>query len=574
MLLRSIAMVACVMLPRAGAQQAFWSQWGRDAQHSGTANVAGQKLERRLEQIVYDPHVPDERAVTGGDLLVHYQVPLLDGADVYMEFKAGVYDRDSFATQVWSEKKLTWSEGWLVEQWNFASDWHPPGSTRDFWEPVFQPALAGDFLYVPGADGAVWKLNKSDGAVAARIDPFGGANRAVYVTGPLTVDGSGNVYYNAMQLADGAFYANDVLDSWLVRIAPDDTARKVSYSALTRGAPGAQDRCLGTFSNATLPWPPSPGAIPATAACGTQRAALNVAPAVAADGTIYSISRPHFSSRAARLVAVNPDLTPKWNVTLDGRFLDGCGVPASVGGVLPPNGAPGGCREGAAYGVDPATNRPGDGRVLDSASSSPAVAPDGSIFYGAYTRYNYGQGHLMHFDSTGRYLGAYGFGWDTTPAIYAHDGTYSVVMKDNRYRGGSYCGAETFCPGDRSATNAASPEQYLITQLSPELAIEWSFQNTNTLSCADDGSGEVNCVSDHPNGFEWCVNAAAVDAEGAVYATSEDGNVFAIGPGGTLRQKMFQQLALGAAYTPIAVGGDGKIYSQNAGVLFVAGREE
>ena len=33
-----------------------------------------------------------------------------------------------------------------------------------------------------------------------------------------------------------------------------------------------------------------------------------------------------------------------------------------------------------------------------------------------------------------------------------------------------------------------------------------------------------------------------------------------------------QQLALGAAYTPTSLGPDGKVYSQNAGHLFVMGR--
>jgi outer membrane protein assembly factor BamB len=74
-----------------------------------------------------------------------------------------------------------------------------------------------------------------------------------------------------------------------------------------------------------------------------------------------------------------------------------------------------------------------------------------------------------------------------------------------------------------------------------------------------------------PFGFEWCVNPAAVDVNGVVYANSEDGNMFAINQGGTLKQKIFQQLALGAAFTPASLGSDGKIYSQNAGHMFVIG---
>jgi outer membrane protein assembly factor BamB len=56
-----------------------------------------------------------------------------------------------------------------------------------------------------------------------------------------------------------------------------------------------------------------------------------------------------------------------------------------------------------------------------------------------------------------------------------------------------------------------------------------------------------------------------------VYANSEDGNIFAINQDGTLKQKKFLQLALGAAYTPLTIGPDGRIYTQNDGHLFVVG---
>ena len=64
-----------------------------------------------------------------------------------------------------------------------------------------------------------------------------------------------------------------------------------------------------------------------------------------------------------------------------------------------------------------------------------------------------------------------------------------------------------------------------------------------------------------------------------VYVESEDGNAYVIPPGHTGVfdmsapgvQRLFLQLALGAAYTPLSIGGDGKIYTQNAGHLFVLG---
>jgi hypothetical protein len=129
-------------------------------------------------------------------------------------------------------------------------------------------------------------------------------------------------------------------------------------------------------------------------------------------------------------------LSKKWLASLQARFHDGCGVPVSNGGWLPPNGSPGGCRDGAPVGVHPATNRAGDGAVTDR-SSSPVIAPDGSILFGSYSRYNYAQGHLMRFDSNGNYLGAFGFGWDIRPAIYSQNGSWSIVLKNNHYTVGS-----------------------------------------------------------------------------------------------------------------------------------------
>ena len=63
-----------------------------------------------------------------------------------------------------------------------------------------------------------------------------------------------------------------------------------------------------------------------------------------------------------------------------------------------------------------------------------------------------------------------------------------------------------------------------------------------------------------------------MDANGTVYANSEDGNLYAINQGGTLKANIFLNLALGAAYTPLAIGPDGKIYTENNGTLIVIGQ--
>jgi outer membrane protein assembly factor BamB len=328
-----------------------------------------------------------------------------------------------------------------------------------------------------------------------------------------------------------------------------------------------------------LPLPPSPTAVPPTSACGTMRPALNAAPAIALDGTIYTVTRTHLlggGNRYGGIAAVNPNLTPKWWTSLRDRLNDGCNNDAGTfpGALLPANGTPGGCRVGSTPGVDPAQNTRPAARVLDDSSSSITVAPDGSILYGAFTRYDFQRGHLLKFSAAGAFLGAYSFGWDSTPAIYQHNGTYSIVIKDNEYGGGpnfgSYCNVDVFCPPRQNGP-------FFITQLDPNLNVEWKFQNTNNQKCSRNPDGSVTCVpntsgTQWPNvGFEWCINAPVVDAQGVVYATSEDGNLYAIGQGGTLRQRIFLDSALGAPYTPLAIGLDGKIYTENKGTLFVIG---
>jgi hypothetical protein len=169
----------------------------------------------------------------------------------------------------------------------------------------------------------------------------------------------------------------------------------------------------------------------------------------------------------------------------------------------------------------------------------------------------------MMFAANGQYLGAYGWGWDLTPAVYQHDGTYSIILKENHY-GLGYCADPVFCP-------ASGNGPFYITQIAPDLTPEWKFANTTTESCQRNPDGTLSCVPDHPDGFEWCINAGAVDKDGVVYANSEDGNLYAIAQGGAEKQRIFLQLALGAAYTPLSIGPDGKIYTQNAGHLFVIG---
>ncbi len=560
------ALTILTLLLAAGAYAQGWMQWGRTAQHDSASPAVGQKLDRIEAEIVLDPFAGDEKAMSNGNLLVHYQVPLVDGDDLFLVQKSGLFTGPATReTQTWNVTNVRRVGNQLVTRWTFTSDWKPvptavaggPG-----WELVYHCALSTDALWAPGAGGTIDKISRSSGALLVRFNPFGTSiDPRIFVAGPPSIDDQGNVYYNAIQLDPVEPWMADPVSSWLVRIGANGSVTKATFRSLVTSAPDAEALCTTSFSNSDLPFPPTPNAIAPVTRCTPQRPGINSTPAVAADGTIYTVSRAHRNDRWSYLVAVNPDLTPKWSSSLRNRFSDGCNV------TIPPNGTPGGCRIGATTGVDPTDNQPGSGRVVDDATSSPVVTPDGRILYGAYTRYNYSQGHLMMFAADGRYLGAYGFGWDLTPAIHRHDGTYSILLKENRYNAGSYCFGE-FCP-PRNLSAPFDPEQYFITRLDSSLRVEWKFKNTTTLSCERDPTGALRCVDDHPLGFEWCVNAIAVDRRGIVYANSEDGYLYAIDPSGVMLQRIFLRLALGAAYTPLSIGPDGRIYTQNDGNLFI-----
>jgi hypothetical protein len=476
--------------PKADAD---WTQWAHTPQHTGATSAAGQDPTAQLADITFDPFVSQEQAESHGQLLAHYQVPLVDDKEVFLEYKTGTYNScdppgsgqpypcgpDSWNTEIWNERAFVWENGSLVESWNFQSDWKPEpnagaegkGPGLHGWEPVFHAAIWKDFVFVPGFSGSIYKLNKSDGTQVAHYTPFG-TDPNTFVSGVLTVDRTGNLYYNALALNPTNPWIDNVRGAYLVKLTPKGEVTQVSFSSLVAGSPDCGD--------------------PAT--YGSQRPGINVAPAVSPDGkTIYNLSKAQFSAIHSCLLAVNSDLTAKWHSSL---------ITSSVAGY-----------------------------VSDMSSSTPSLPPDSSILYGALSNDDYGRGYLMKFDSSGNFLTSYDFGWDETPAIYAHDGTYSVIIKDNHY---------------------GSKGPYYITQLGANLKIEWRFKS--------------------PTNYEWCINAPAVDRDGTVYANSEDGNVYVIEQGGILKAKIFLKHATDAAYTPFAIGRDGKLYTENDGDMFALGK--
>src|SRR5271154_2561879 len=252
----AIVTVTFVVAPAQASSMPFWQQWGSNPQHTGMVSVAGQHLANKLADITYDPFIAQEKAELGGELVVHEQAPIVDGNDVYMIIKTGMYTScnppgswtsgaacgpNAWNTMIWNERRFSWVNGQLVQTWTFQTDWtpEPNGNGLEGWEPVFHPVDANNFLYVPGAGGQVWKVNKTTGASASHINPFSGVAGVIpantFVAGPLSADSNGNIYYNAVQLnpVNGDPWSdNDVAGAWLVKITPNDAASIVSFATL------------------------------------------------------------------------------------------------------------------------------------------------------------------------------------------------------------------------------------------------------------------------------------------------------------------------------------------------------
>jgi outer membrane protein assembly factor BamB len=576
-LLAVLALAACGRTERVEEPGCdAWRQWGNDAGHQGASCVTGQRLEGTLDNLVYDPFIAQETADARGNLVVHYQAPLIDGDRLYMMTKRGTYtpcaivmDKPSCSapgqeyrrsSQIWVEQHFAIGAGGrLALQWSFESDWKPEPAVN--FEPMFQPALAGTLLVVPGAGGAVWQLDATSGQVIRHVVPFGAVDPDTYVAGGLAVGPDDTIYYTALKL-DHDQPLTLPPAAWLVAVSPDGTARTADWATLVRGAPQPTDACFGTYDAMTtpLPWPPAnpDGTLlaPPSAPCGPQRPGINATPAIGPDGTIFLVSRAHNNGRYSYVVAVDPTLSPRWATSLRDILDDGCGVTNAFEGAENANMFA--CRAGAPVGVERVTGLRPAPQVVDDSSSSPVALPDGGVLYGAFTGYNNSRGHTFKLDERGAVVATYDFGWDSTPAVFGGPSNYKIIIKDNHY-GEDEDGVD-FGP-------------FYITALDASLRAIWRFQSTNTRSCVRQPDGSKDCVADHPNGFEWCVNAVAVDADGTVFANSEDGNAYAITADGKFRDAVFLETSLGAAYTPIALDRAGRIFALNNGQLSVLGHK-
>jgi hypothetical protein len=396
--------------------------------------------------------------------------------------------------------------------WSEDSSWRPPPHD---WLPSFNPALTPDArALMPASGGRVRVRADADAASgAAATAVFYGA--AVYDAAPATYDAT--VFINtpfAVDRQGNVFFGFAVTGSnpaglrgGIARIGADGSAQWTSAAVASGDA-------------------------------SMVKTAMNCAPALSGDeATVYAVCNdvPAAGGRArGRLVALDA-------ATLAPR--------ASTALIDPLSGT-------AAW-------------VNDNATSSPLIGPDGAVFIGVLeasgVSHNF-RGWLLHFDAAlaqSRTPGS--FGWDNTPSIvprallpqYAGGSDYLLLLKYNSYGGvGTGDGQHRVAIVDPGATQpdrftpAVAVMREVITVLGPTPS------------------------SEYPGGVEeWCINTAAVDAPASsVLMNSEDGYLYRWHlPSNALTERIRMNNGYLQAYTPTAIGPDGRVYAVNNGRLFSIG---
>lgn len=486
-----------------------WLGYARNAQHTALGDTASQGAvaAQALGHIIWETTV--DLAPPTGATAIHYGSPMITSQNTVL-VPVKTTAAGNFRVEAHSA-----SNGALL--WSANSDYLVPTHR---WFPSFGAVVnSGGRLYMAGSGGKILYRDSVDSATGTvqSLVFYGASNysaasaaldASVFVNTPITADANGNIFFGFT--VTGSNPAN--LVSGIARIDAKGNGSWIAAKDIV-GQAGQVDP------------------------------AMNAAPAVSVDGkTIY------VGLRAA---------SPSPNGTGYLAALDSTTLQPKKAVVL---------------------NDPASGQlawVSDDATSSPLVGPDGDVYYGVLESFNNAgqlshndRGWLMHFDSTLAIAKTPGsFGWDDTPSVvpaslvtsYVGTSSYLLLTKYNNYADVGGDGKNRMAILDPNATQA---DMVLGNTVMKEVMTVL---------------GQTPDTVDHPNSpgavKEWCINTAAVDPiTHSVLFNSEDGILYRWDlTTGSLSQKIWLDSGYGQAYTPTALGPDGKVYSINNGFLFAVG---
>ncbi len=400
-------------------------------------------------------------------------------------------------------------------QWTLTSDYalEPSSGTNGYdWIPSYSPTLTPqNGLYYPADGGTVMYVASPD---AAGPSPPATSRLAFY----------GLSSYNANS---SAYNSNIFINTPITSDSSGDIF--FGFIALAGNGLGLTTGVARIGANGVGTWVP--------VVSGMSQVATNSAPALSNDGSTLYVLESTGNWGWGKLVALNSQtLAVTAQVTLK----------------------------------DPNTGN--DASIVNDATASPMVGPDGDVYIGVLESSfasNNDRGWLLHFSanlSQTKTPGA--FGWDDTPSVvpasmvpsYHGTSTYLLMVKYNNYAGlGTGNGLNQIAILDPNSTE--SDPVTGTTVMDPVLSI---------LGQTPDPEYDQN----YPGAVrEWCINSAAVDpATDSILAGSEDGKLYRWNLStNTFTQVTTLTTGLGEAYTPTLIGPDGMVYAINNATLFAVG---
>ncbi len=398
-------------------------------------------------------------------------------------------------------------------KWQLATDYRLPPHN---WTPSVGLAITpAGRCYVPGAGGTLLWTDELDAEAphaASRVAFYG---NAAYAGNPSAFNASLQVCTPLTSDANGTVYFGVHATSANPLGIPDCIAAVDANGA---------GRFVSVFG--------ASGGL-------TSLVGMNCAPALSPDGgTLYIGTRGTSSAPAVLLALATTDLSTR-----------------HIGSLL-----------------DPVSALPE--LVLDDATSSPMVAPDGKVYYGVIENpfgTHGSRGWLMQVDASLVSSGVPGaFGWDDTPSLvpaaavpgYGGTSPYLLMSKYNFYAG----------IGGGDGTNRIAVLDPNDSEPDPHSSAIVMNEVLTILGPTPD----MDARPTFPNAVrEWCINTAVVDPfTHSVLAGSEDGALYRWDLAtNSFTESIVLTPGVGEAYTPTVAGPDGQVYAINNATLFAVGTE-
>ncbi len=464
-----------------------------------------------LDRIKWSTPVDLDPQYSGTVLYIHYGTPLVTARNtVVVTVKTGAFDGFRIEGRNAANGSLVWMQD---------TDYSLPAHG---WVPSCGSSLTPDGgVVVPAAGGTVLRRGSADDAASTmtRLVFYGAANYKanpgayndnVKINTPITCDRRGDLYFGFVVTGPTPIG----LQSGIARIA--------STGAATWAASGTHTLWVAASDAAGDP--------------DIAQVVMNCAPALSRDGSVVYVACRYGWSAGYLLALDAATLTRVGRVAL----------------------------------IDPNTQAPAN--LYDDGTASPAVGPDGDVYYGVLENpffSNHLRGWMLHFNGALTQTKPPGaFGWDDTVSVVPADAvpsyhggsTYLVLSKYNNYVEGGGDGVNRVAVLDPKATMA---DPITGTTVMREVI---------TIAGATPDYGNIG--PNTPNAVrEWCINTAAVDTvTRCALVNSEDGKLYRWDfTTNTLVQATVLTPGIGEAYTPTIVGPDGTVYAINNATLFAVG---